>query len=681
MRTRSLSVLAAAFLAMQPAAAQTKKPMTIDDLWAMQRVGSPVVSPDGRKVAYTVATYDMDENRSNADIVVRDLTTGTVRKLTTAKAGDSSPAWSPDGTHIAFVSRREDDKASQIYVIPTDGGEARRITSMPISASSPKFTPDGRRIVFVSSVLDGFESLEATKKELEAREKSKAKVRVTENRIYRYWDAWLTDGEQMRLFSVDLEGGKPVDLLPGWKGLFDLIDSGQTIDFDLSPDGASIAFAANVVPAPYRTSNKDVFVMPLAGGTPRNLTKDNPAEDSSPRWSPNGKTLAFGRETKGDGYPDRTRLALLDVASGRVEVLTEAWDNVPSGWQFTADGKTLVFKAEVRARTGLYTLPVSGGTPKRLLRGGTVGGMEVSSKDEILFSLSTFDTAPEIHLLPLVGGTPKPVSQVNDALMAKFAFGRVEDVTFPGAGGDDVQMFILYPPDFTPTKKWPLVHMIHGGPVGTFGDGWSYRWNPQLFAAPGYVVAMVNFHGSSSFGQRWVESILGAHADKPFTDVMKATDFLLAKGFVDEKRMAAAGGSYGGYLVNWIAGHTDRFASLISHAGVYSLHGQMASDGTLGRQHSYGGFPFTNLENVEKWSPNRYSKNFTTPMLVLHGEKDYRVPVTQGLELYGNLQAKGVPSRLVYFTEENHWVLKGQNSVKWYGEVLGWLARWFEKGR
>jgi dipeptidyl aminopeptidase/acylaminoacyl peptidase len=425
-------------------------------------------------------------------------------------------------------------------VIPTDGGEARRITSMPISASSPKFTPDGRRIVFVSAILDGFESLEATKKELETREKSKAKVRVTENRIYRYWDAWLTDGEQMRLFAVDLEGGKPVDLLPGWKGLFDLIDSGQTIDFDISPDGASVAFAANVVPAPYRTSNKDLFVMPLAGGTPRNLTKDNPAEDSSPRWSPNGKTLAFGRETKGDGYPDRTRLALLDVASGKVDVLTEAWDNVPSGWQFTADGKTLVFKAEVRARAGLYTLPVSGGTPKQLLRGGTVGGMEVSSKDEVLFSLSTFDTAPEIHSLPLTGGTPKPVSQVNDALMAKFAFGKVEDVTFKGADGDDVQMFILYPPDFTPTKKWPLVHMIHGGPVGTFGDGWSYRWNPQLFAAPGYVVALVNFHGSSSFGQKWVESILGAHPDKPFTDIMKATDFLLAKGFIDEKRMAAA---------------------------------------------------------------------------------------------------------------------------------------------
>jgi dipeptidyl aminopeptidase/acylaminoacyl peptidase len=239
-------------------------------------------------------------------------------------------------------------------------------------------------------------------------------------------------------------------------------------------------------------------------------------------------------------------------------------------------------------------------------------------------------------------------------------------------------MFLVYPPGAEAGRRLPLVHVIHGGPVGTFGDEFHYRWNAHAFAAPGYLVALVNFHGSSSFGQSWVESILGAHPDKPFEDVMKATDYLIARGLADPERMAAAGGSYGGFLVEWIAGHTNRFKCLVSHAGVYDLLGQSASDITFGRHHSYGGYPFTNLENVEKWSPNRYAANFETPMLVLHGERDYRVPVTQGLEIYGVLTAKGVPARLVYYPDENHWILKGQNAKHWYGEVLGWLAKYLK---
>ncbi len=268
------------------------------------------------------------------------------------------------------------------------------------------------------------------------------------------------------------------------------------------------------------------------------------------------------------------------------------------------------------------------------------------------------------------------LSSFNDALVARWALGEVREQTFAGAAGDEVQMYVVLPPGYQAGRRYPLVQVIHGGPVGTSADSFHPRWNAQLFAAPGYVVALVNFHGSSSFGQPFVESILGAHPDKPFTDVMKATDLLIAQGLADPQRLAAAGGSYGGFLVNWIAGHTPRFKALVTHAGVYDLLGQWASDGTWGRQHSYGGSPFTNLANVERWSPNRYSAGFTTPMLVLHGERDYRVPVTQGLELYGVLKAKGVPARLVYYPDENHWVLKPQNSRHWYGEVLGWLQRW-----
>jgi dipeptidyl aminopeptidase/acylaminoacyl peptidase len=294
----------------------------------------------------------------------------------------------------------------------------------------------------------------------------------------------------------------------------------------------------------------------------------------------------------------------------------------------------------------------------------------------VVFNLHSLDRPPELAVVRLDGSGFRRLTTVNDELMAGIGLGAVEDLTFKGAAGDDVQMFVVKPPGFEPSRKYPLVHLVHGGPVGTFGDSFSFRWNPHAFASPGYVVAMVNFHGSSSFGQAWVESILGAHPDKPFTDVMKATDVLIAKGFIDPSRMAAAGGSYGGFLVNWIAGHTDRFKALVSHAGVYDLLGQSASDTSYGRHHSYGGYPFTNLTNIERWSPNRFAAGFKTPMLILHGERDFRVPVTQGLELYGVLTAKGVPARLVYYPDENHWILKGQNSRHWYGEVLGWLAKY-----
>ena len=357
-------------------------------------------------------------------------------------------------------------------------------------------------------------------------------------------------------------------------------------------------------------------------------------------------------------------------------MLTDGWDNSAGGWQWTEDGRTLAFTAEVRARVNLYAVDAQGGTPREIHHGGTVAGVELTKSGEAIFQRHAVDAPPEIAAVKLDGTGFRYLTRVNEALMARTSMGDVEEMTFKGAGGDEVQMFVVFPPAFDRAKKYPLVQLVHGGPVGTFGDGFSFRWNPHAFAAPGYVVAMVNFHGSSSFGQKWVESILGAHPDKPFADVMAATDFLIAKGYIDDQKLAAAGGSYGGFMINWIEGHTNRFKALVSHAGVYSLTGQFASDAVEGRQHSYGGYPFTNLENIEKWSPNRFAVNFNTPMLVLHGERDFRVPVTQGLELYGVLTAKGVPARLVYYPDENHWILKPQNSKHWYSEVLGWLARY-----
>jgi dipeptidyl aminopeptidase/acylaminoacyl peptidase len=672
---RVSALIVALLLAATPAAAQEKAPFTIETMWAVQRVGAPVVSPDGKTVAFTVTKYDMDENRGNADLYVVPTAGGTPKRLTANAASDNGPAWSPDGTKLAFVSRRDDDKAAQVYVIALAGGEAERMTTMPIGVGDLRWLPDGRRLVFVSHVIAGHESPEATAKALEAREKDKVKARVTENRTYRFWDRWLTDQEFPHLFVLELETKKVTDLLPGSRRLFGL-QTGAA-DYDISPDGATIVFAALATPEPYPTLNSDLFSVAVAGGEVRNLTADNPGPDTGPRYSPDGRRLAYGREPKGNGWPDYTRVAVRDMASGRTQTLTEGWDYSAGNWQWTGDGRTLVFTAEQRARVNLYTIDASKpGTPREIHKGGTAASPEVTEAGEIVFQRHSVDAPPELFVIRTDGSGVRTLTSINDGLMAKTAMGAVEEMTFTGAGGDEVQMFVVFPPDFDRAKKYPLVQLVHGGPIGTFGDGFSFRWHPHAFAAPGYVVAMVNFHGSSSFGQTWIESILGAHADKPFTDVMAGTDSLIARGYIDESKMAAAGGSYGGYLVNWIAGHTNRFTALVSHAGVYSLTGQFASDATEGRQHSYGGYPFTNLGNVEKWSPNRYATGFQTPMLVLHGERDFRVPVTQGLELYGVLTAKGVPARLVYYPDENHWILKPQNSRHWYGEVLGWLEKY-----
>ncbi len=534
---------AAALAAASLAVAADRKPLTVEDIWSVQRVGAPVLSPDGKSVAYTLATYDMDENRSNADVWLVPVAGGPARRLTTGKTSETSPVWSPDGRRLAFVSKREGDAATQIYLLPLDGGEAERLTEMPLGVSNPKWLPDGSRIAFVSAVVAGAETPEGTKKAVDAREKGKVKARVTESRLYRFWDRWLTDDEFPHIFLVDVATRKVTDLLPGSRRYFGLQDGEG--DYDVSPDGKTIVFAANRTEPPYRELNSDLFAVSIEGGPPRNLTADNPASDSGPRFSPDGRRLAYGIERKADGWPDYTRLALMDMASGRTTVLTEGWDNSAAGWTWTRDGQTLVFHAEARGRTNLYRVAAVGGTPKGIHYGGTASGAEVTPDGKIVFSRQSFDRPPELAVVGLDGAGLRPLTSVNDALAATWDLGAVKDLTFKGAGGEDVQMYLVFPPGFAPGRKYPLVHLVHGGPHNSFGDGFHFRWNAHAFAAPGYVVALVNFHGSSGFGQPFLESILGAHGDKPFTDLMKATDFLIEKGMVDGDRMAAAGGSRG----------------------------------------------------------------------------------------------------------------------------------------
>lgn len=648
--------------------------MTVEDLWAIDRVGAPVALPGGT-IVVPVTRWDMERNEGTTRLWLQPPE-GDARALTTTDASSTEPAPSPDGRRLAFVRRRGKEKG-QIHVLSLDGGEAERVTDLPLGALDPKWLPDGRRLAFLAPVLVDAPTLEGTRALLAAREKDPPPARTTEGRFYRYWDRWLAGGEVHHLFVLDLASGSVVDLLPGSTRHFDGMSAAGT--WDVSPDGSEIAFSALGTEPPHDELWDDVFVVPTAGGEVRCLTHDHAADDVRPRYTPDGRWILHGTAKVKHHHGERIRLARIDRSSGAREVLTESWDRSAGDWEPSPDGRRIAFVAEDRGRTHLFVLDEGASTPRRVAEGGTISHPVWLGEDRIAFTRDDLRSPPEVFTVGHDGGDFRRSTRFNDERLAAIDRGEVREVEVTGAGGAKIQTLVVLPPDFDAAKKWPLLVVVHGGPHGIFGDQWHFRWNAQTFAAAGRVVAFPNFHGSSSFGQSFTDAIQGAHGDKPFTDVMAATDALVATGFVDEKRMAAIGGSYGGYLVSWIAGHTDRFACLVNHAGVYDTLAQYASDVTHGRERAYGGEPWTDLAAIDRWNPARFAAGFVTPMLVTHGEQDFRVPVTQAYECYGVLQAKGVPSRLVIYPTENHWILKPKSSRHWYGEVLGWLDRWLNQ--
>ena len=672
----------AAVAAPKPAA--PRRPMTVDDLWSMQRVGAPAISPDGRWAAFAVTTFSKEENKGDSDLwLVPTDASAPARRLTFNIGTDASPIWSPDGTRLAFVSKRGDSPA-QIHVLPIAGGESEAVTSLPVAASDPRWFADGKRIAFLASTwpdLNG--DFAAVKKRTEAQKKDKTKAQASESRAFRYWDHSLTDSTVAHVFCVDLASRRVTDLLPGWSRWWDF--EGAEGNWDLAPDGSEIVFSANATDLPHRTLNFDLWAVALRAtadgleaAAPRNLTPEHPAEDVRPRYTPDGRHLVFGRGRRVEIDPDFTRLARLDRATGAARELAPEWDASPSSWTLTPDGTTIVFLAQERGRTHLYAMPADGSAaPRIVVRGGNCANAAAGPRGLVVYARDSISEPAELFATTLTGKPAvRALTSFNAARIAGLDFGSVRDVTFPGAGGALVQMFIVHPPGFDASKRWPLLQVIHGGPHGASLDQFHYRWNAALLASRGHVVALVNFHGSTGFGQEFAASILGAHGDKPFDDIMAATDWLIAQGFIDASRMAAAGGSYGGYLVDWILGHTDRFAALVSHAGVYDLMAQFASDATWGRSNNYGATPWEDPARIDRWSPNRYAAHFKTPTLILHGENDFRVPVPQGIELHGVLTAKGVPSRLVVFPDENHWILKPQSAARWWNELFTWLERY-----
>lgn len=668
----SLAVLTASV----PAFAQDAKPaLTAEAMWKLQRLGAPSLSPDGKTAVVAVTRYDMGKDKGLTDLyLIPTYGIGAARQLTTDAASDSQATWAPDGKNIVFVSKRGDDEAAQLYVIAPNGGEARRLTAMASGASAPKWFADSNRIAFISAVWADLKTPEAQAARVKERKEAKMKARAWETGPIAYWDHYLDDTEN-HLWITDLNGGSPTSPTFG---------SGQALDFrepsddgyDIAPDGSEITFAAESDKTGL-VSNYDLFVVSTAGGIARNITATNKADDGSPRYSPDGRYFAYTRNLIPDA-PDRNRVVLVDrSASSQPRTLGNDFDRSAGDLNWAPDSSALYAIINDNAQNRVFRYDLSGANPTPITTFYDYGSLAVAGNTVVALRQS-FSQPSDLVTINTSTGAPTQLSRFNDSALAEAAMGAVESVTYAGANGAPIQMWVVKPPNFDPTKKYPVFLILHGGPHSGISNAWTYRWNAQVFAGWGYVVAWHNFHGSSGFGDTFTDSINPDWTTKPYADTIKAAEWFKAQPYVDDNRMIAGGGSYGGYLASVLLGREHPFKALIAHAAVYNLYTQVAADGWARKARFYEFWE--KPKDFQAISPHMFAANFKTPTLVIHGQQDLRVPVNHGVELFQTLQKRGVPSKYVYFPDENHWILKGQNSLFWYENVKDWMARYAAPG-
>jgi dipeptidyl aminopeptidase/acylaminoacyl peptidase len=677
-----LTVLLFAFSSAPRARAQAteRRAITFHDLISMHRLSDPQISPDGQRVSYTVATPDYEANRLVKNIWIVALAGGEPRQLTRG-GSDERARWSPDGKSIAYLS--SSDGTAKVFTIGVDAGTPDKITSLSGGADNELWSPDGKWIEFTSSVYPDCGDDACNSARDAAKDKSKVKAYVAEKLLYRHWNAW-SDGKRSHLFVVWAGGGEPRDLTPGAD--FDVppfsLDGAEAIAF--SQDSRELCFTANTDKDEATSTNGDLFTVPVSGASAPKRITTNPGDDWGPAYSPDGKWIAYRAQLQPGYESDRWRLMLYDRSSGAVTNLSESFDGNVNAPLWSADSKTIYFQTEEKAELPIYCVAASAGsTPKVLLANSANLDFAVSHDGRMLaFTRSTTAMPSEVFVANSDGSGVRQLTHANAALLAQLDLPGVEPLWFEGAEKTRVEGLLLRPPHFDPAKKYPLLLLVHGGPQGEWDDDWFYRWNPEVMAAPGYVVLMINPRGSFGYGHTFTEQISRDWGGKVYEDLMKGVDAAAVKyPFIDGTRMCAAGGSYGGYMVDWLATHTGRFKCLISHAGDWDEFSAYATEELWFEDWEMGGTPWSNPEMYRKWSPMTYADalgKFKTPTLVIAGELDYRVPYTQSLEFFSALQRQGVPSKLMVFPDEGHWILKPQNSELWYSTFLGWLATYLK---
>ena len=652
--------------------------LDVDTLWQLQRIGGIALAPGGAQAVCSVSSHDMDKNSAASTLWLLDTARDAPRALTRCGDKDGQPAWTPRGDQIAFVGRREQqgarDKTPQLYLIAPDGGEARRVSEFAPGIESFKWLPDGRRIVFAAWVWPELKGSAAQVKRHKTFSERKESGYATSEAFYRYWDDNVPMGRVLHLLLLDTTSGRITDLFEGTR-LELLRDSGGNESYDVRPDGKRIAFVHD--PAPVQVTGNRAVLAEIELGSRRvtPLVDDAAWDIGLPRYSPDGRQLAFIAVNIGAHHTAPQQLALRG-GDGRWRALGAAWDHeVASPLCWAADGSAVFFTAEERGRCHLWRCGLAAESFERVHNGGWVQDFDLAG-DTLLLAVDC--ALHPVRLLARRGDAPtQRIEHFNDKLLAGVQLGDVKEVTFTAALGDEIQMWLTFPPGFdAKKKKQPVLHVIHGGPAVAVGDSFGHRWNPHVMAGAGHVVAQVNYHGSSGFGWAFKHSLIGRQGQLELQDIEAGTDWLLQQRWADKKRVYATGGSYGGFLVAWMNGHVapGRYRAYVCHAGVFDRIATFSADSYAVRPKDLEAKYWEDMPKVLAQSPHAFAANMQTPTLVIHGAKDYRVPDCNGLAYYNTLKARGVDARLLWFPDENHWVLKPRNSKLWYGEFLGWLA-------
>lgn len=664
------------FLLCVAVAAYAAHPLQVEDMQKLSRVSGAQLSPDGKLVAFSVTRSDVAKNKSFTNLWLIPANGGTPQQLTFATAGSNAgPVWSPDSQYIYFISTRVDN-ISQIYRLPIAGGEAKQITTSKIGVDSFYVSPDGKTIAFNTTVFPDCTDVACNEKKAKEVDDNAVKARILTDIPFRRWDSW-NDGKRNHIFVVAADGSaQPKDVTPGDVDSPIWTEAGSP-EISFSPDSQELCFS-RYTENESLTANSDLYTIAVNGGTAKQITT-NKAADSTPLYSPDGRYIAYSATLRPMAESDITRLFLYDRKSGETKNIFEAVDRTIGSYIWSWDSKALYITYEDQGSIPVSKLDIATLQLTKLYTEGSSGDVQIAKDGSFLiYSNMNISHPTELFRLNLkTKAAPVQLTNMNADVLKDIQFGEYSSFTFPGWNGETVQAWQVKPPAFDASKKYPLVLLMHGGPENAWDNLWHYRWNPQLFAAAGYVVIMPNFHGSSGFGLKFQDAIKGQWGGAPYEDQMKAVDVGLTWPYVDTTRVAAAGASYGGYMANWVEGHTDRFRAIVSHDGLYDLTSSVYSaDFVGGVMQEFKGTPWQNPQALIDQAPVTYAKNFKTPMLVVHGGKDYRVDQSQGLAMFQVLQAMHVPSKLLYYPDENHWVLKPADNILWYHTVLDWLNQW-----
>lgn len=654
---------------------------TVQDQVSLRRLLAFKVSPDGSRIAYTLRTTDLEANKGLIDLWLINADGSNPRQLTSDPGPDSDPIFSPDGKSIFFLSAR--GGSSQVWRLSLEGGEPTQVTKSPIDVDAYTMSRDGSMIAFAAETFVDCDTLDCTKKRLDEQAKSKASGRLYDSLFVRHWDTWK-DGRRAHLFVTKVSGGAIVDVTKKLAADAPPKPFGGSEEFTFTADGKSIVFTARDVGRTEAWSTDlDLFVTPVDGSkAPTKLTTTNRATDTQPVFSPDGTQLAYLAMSRPGYEADKLRVIVRDWAKGTERSLTDAWDRSAGSLVWAKDGKTLYVTSDDLGQVALFGIDVASGQATRLFNQGSVSSVDASS-GKLIFALDSLLSPSDLMSLPLDGkGNATQLTKVNADLLAGVKLGQPEQFSFTGANGDTVYGYVVKPSDFDAKKKYPLAFLVHGGPQGSFGNHWHYRWNPQAYAGHGYVAVMIDFHGSTGYGQKFTDAINGDWGGKPLEDLQKGFAAALSKyPFIDKDRACALGASYGGFMINWMAGNwNEPWKCFVNHDG--NLDETMAyydTEELWFPEWEHGGTPWENKAGYAKHNPVDHVAKWKVPTLVVHGGKDFRVVDTQGLSTFTVLQRRGIPSKFLHFPDENHWVLKPANSVLWHETVLGWLDQWTKK--